>query len=293
MKKKSGWMIALLLALVGAGVISKEWFCKQYPDQAICAPSPEPTVAPTPTPEPTLTPTPKPEPKCMEGQNCDCYAWVDVMDRFNIMTCTAPAVCVNHVCTEPEPTPTPTPVSACPKPLAPGAKVYVVNKKAGQGIDRTTRVFGDPEFCRLIHGVSVNDCHLEGWPRREACEMELEGGCDEWQFSINANGAGAIPCNDDQHAPASCDHFGNVEFRDDPKTPTTGDTLATLKGFEGRPLECGLQRNAFGPNAGMFMVGHGDGYFRACPPRTPLNAPSSGGPGRPTGPCGQWVYINH
>lgn len=258
--KRASWIVTLLAALVAAGVISKGWFCRQYPDQPMCVeptpePTPSPTVEPTPTPSPSPTPTVEPTPP-------------------------------------PTPTPTP-PASACPKKPGPGSKVYVVNKNYGQGFDRTTRVWGDPEFCRLIHGVALNDCHLEGWPRRAACELELEGGCDEWQFSLDVNGFNAIPCHDDQDALASCDHFGDVNDRDDPKTPTTGDTLETLKGFEGRPLECGLQRDTFGPRAGLFTVAHGHGYVRACPPGTPLTAPSAKGPGQPTGPCGQWKPFDH
>lgn len=205
-------------------------------------PSPEPTATPTAPPTPAPTPTPTAEPT-------------------------------------PAPTPTPVPASACPKALAPGAIVYLNDKPYGQGFDSTVRVQGDPEFCRLIHGVAINDCHLEGLPKRVKCEMELIHGCPVWQFTVDG-GSSAHPCVDDQDvAPFSCDHFGNVEFRDDPKTPTTGDTLATLRGFEGQPLECGFQRDIHGPMAGFFTVAHGKGQIRACKPD---------GKG-----CGPWRGVDH
>jgi hypothetical protein len=157
--------------------------------------------------------------------------------------------------------------------LAPGAYVYLNDKAYGQGFDSTPRVHGDPEFCRLIHGVAVNDCHLEGWPERAECVMELLGGCPTWQFSADATEASAITCHDDHSAVASCDHFGNVDFRDDPQTKTV---------FEGQPLECGLQRDEFGPMAGFFMILHGNGYVRACLPNNPDRKL-----------CGPWRYGNH
>lgn len=169
------------------------------------------------------------------------------------------------------------PASACPKPLAAGAEVYLNDKPYGQGFDATVRVHGDPEFCKAIHGVAIDDCHLEGWPSRVQCEMELIGGCPVWQFSRDE--AVVIPCVDDQDALASCDHFGSVEYRDDPKTPTTGDSLKTLQGFEGRPLACGLQRDIHGPVAGFFTVAHGKGQVRACKPDG-------------TG-CGPWRPVDH
>jgi hypothetical protein len=155
--------------------------------------------------------------------------------------------------------------SSCPKLLVPGAVVYLNDSAYGQGFDSTVRVKGDPEFCWLIHGVWVNDCHLDGWPERVECEMELMDGCPIWQFTPDG-GTTVEPCVDNHAASASCDHFGSVEYRDDPQTPTTGDTLDTLQGFEGRPLECGLQRDAYGPMAGFFTVAHGLGHVRACKP---------------------------
>jgi hypothetical protein len=163
----------------------------------------------------------------------------------------------------PTQTPHPTP-TFCPKRLAPGAYVYLNDKPYGHGFDSTPRVKGDPEFCYLIHGVWINDCHLEGWPTRTQCEMELMHGCPIWQYTVD--GATVHGCFDDRTDAASCDHFGSVGHQDDPQTPTTGDTIWNLKGFEGLPLECGLQRNAYGPMAGFFTVAHGIGQVRACKP---------------------------
>lgn len=209
-----------------------------------CKPKPEPT----PTPEPTIEPTPVPTPTLTPNPT-------------------------------PIPTPTTTPISNCPKDLAPGAYVYLNNKPYGQGFDSSQRVKGDPEFCFLVNGVRTNDCSLEGWSRRTACEIELSGGCNDWQFSPYPDGKNAEICHDDQNALASCDHFGDPIYRDDPKTPTTGDTLAELKGFEGMPKQCGLQRDHFGPNAGYFTIAHGKGYVRAC-------LHKGGG-------CGPWRPFNH
>ena len=200
------------------------------------APTPSPTVAPTPEPTPTPTPTPVPTPT-----------------------------------PTPVPTPTPTPPptgNVCPKELAEGAEVYMNAKPYGQGFDATVRVRGDAAFCLIIHGVNTDDCHAEGWPMRSQCEMKLLGGCPIWQFQTDTNPA-ARQCHDDQGAEMSCDHFGNVEFRDDPKTPA----------FEGTPAECGKQRDQYGPNAGFFVVAHGLGRVRAC---------------RPDGAgCSPWRAVNH
>lgn len=271
---------AVLLVLVGLGWIGMDRYleyCRANPTDPAC-PAVEPTPSPTPTPSPSPTPTAEP-------------------------TTPPTAQPTPTPTTTPEPpTPPPTPGNACPKVLAPGAYVYFNNKNYGQGFDSTPRVHGDPEFCRLIHGVSIDDCHLEGWPRRSACEMELLGGCPIWQYAVDQMGNGTIQCHDDQHAVASCDHFGNTVDRDDPKTPTTGDTLATLRGFEGRPLECGLQRDAFGPYAGFFTVGHGKGYIRACPPNATkatrsINLTRDGTPiqtrALQANLCGPWKPFDH
>lgn len=209
-------------------------------------PTPEPT--PTSTPEPTPTPTPEPTP---------------VPTPTPTPTPTPP------------PIPTPAPGGSCPKPLAPGATVYLNDKAYGSGFDSTVRVQGDPEFCRIIHGVSVSDCHLEGWSKRTACEIELIGGCPIWQFSTDGGQHWAL-LHDDHDARASGDHYGDPVDRDDPQTPTTGDTLETLRGFEGNPKACGLQRDEFGPMAGYFVIAHGGPpgctkagpywHVRACKP---------------------------
>lgn len=193
---------------------------------ACAAPSPTPTVAPTPTPEPTPTPTPAPTPG-------------------------------------PTPTPTPTPTppptgNVCPKELAEGAEVYLNAKPYGQGFDSTVRVRGDVAFCLIIHGVNTDDCHLESWPMRSQCEMKLLGGCPVWQWRNDAHPTPQVAHqtnNDDTGM--SADHFGSVEFRDDPQTAA----------FEGTPAECGKQRDERGePMAGFFAVVHGRGQTRACKP---------------------------
>lgn len=219
--------------------LTAEWAAKCAPTPTP-TPSPSSTATPTPTPEPTATPTAEPTPT-----------------PTPVPTPT------------PTPVPTPTPGTACPKVPAPGTYVYLNNKAYGQGWDSTVRVKGDSEFCRLIHGVSVDDCHLEGWSKRSACEMELLGGCPIWQFTTN-NGATIEPCVDDQSAACSCDHFGSVEYRDDPKTHDV---------FEGQPVECGRQRDSHGPIAGFFTVAHGAARIRACKPDGTA--------------CGSWKAFDH
>jgi hypothetical protein len=210
------------------------------PPQAQSSP---PTATAEPTPQ--RTPVGCPEGQCVVG-----------------LTNSVPPRLICGECRTGTPHPT---SSDCPKPLAPGAVVYLNDTPCGRGFDSTVRVRGDPEFCRLIHGVWVDDCRLEGWPRRVECEMELIHGCPIWQFTVDG-GKTFEPCVDNPSAQARCDHFGSIEYPDDPQTPTTGGTLETLRGFEGRPLECGLQRDAHGPMAGFFTVAHGIGNVRACKP---------------------------
>jgi hypothetical protein len=229
-------MVVFLAALLG---LNLEETCN------ILSHTPSPSPAATADPTPQLTAVGCPEGQCVVG-----------------LTNSVPPRLICGECRTRATHPTP---SDCPKPLAPGAVVYLNDKPYGQGFDSTVRVHGDPEFCWLIHGVWVNDCHLEGWPKRVECEMELIHGCPIWQLTVDG-GTTVEPCVDSQAARASCDHFGSVEYRDDPDTPTTGDTIWTLKGFEGRPLECGLQRDAYGPMAGFFTVAHGIGNVRACKP---------------------------
>jgi hypothetical protein len=254
-------IFVLFAALLGLNV---EEMCSIPQETPAPAEAPAPLETPSPAPREGAEPALRTPPGvCPEGQ---C-----VVGRTNTMP---PQVRCGEC---PASTPRAT-SSFCPKPLALGAYVYLNDKPYGQGFDSTPRVHGDPEFCRLIHGVAINDCHLEGWPRRAQCEMELMHGCPIWQFTVDG-GTTAQPCVDNHAARASCDHFGSVEYRDDPQTPTTGDSIWTLKGFEGRPLECGLQRNAYGPMAGFFTVAHGVGYVRACQPN---------GAG-----CGPWRPFDH
>jgi hypothetical protein len=242
---------ALALSLAGCAYLAKPC-AAPCPPGYVCVgglcvpvpvpPAPTPAPTPTPTPEPTPTPTPVPTP---------------------VPTPTPVPV--------PTPTPTPTPApelgpvpdaAACP-PLAPSAQLYMADKPYGHGFDSALRVRGDQAFCTAVDPTNITnpDCALEGLPQRAACEMYLMGGCPVWQFR---DAAGVIACVDDQEAAASCDHFGDPTFRDDPQTKTTGDTLATIQGFEGQPLYCALQRDAHGPVAGFFIIAHGKGQVRAC-----------------------------
>jgi hypothetical protein len=195
---------------------------------------------PDPLPDPPIVCGPDQQPQVLDGKVVGCLPYL--------------------------PPAAPVPASACPKPLAEGAVVYVNNKRHGNGIDSTVRVKGDAELCRLVHGVSTPNCHLEGWPQRAACELELAGGCPIWEYSMDGQtkrGACLQPAHDE----ASCSHFGDPTFRDDPLTPTTGDSIETIQGFEGQPLACGLQRDRAGnPLAGFFAIGHGKAWFRACLP---------------------------
>lgn len=131
------------------------------------------------------------------------------------------------------------------------------------------RVYGDKEFCYLIHGVYDIECHLEGWPNRAKAEMELLKGCPIWQYRQGPQIYSCLQVEDDP-SKMSCDHFGSVEYRDDPITPA----------FEGQPIECGLQRDGRrNPMAGFWIVAHGKGWVRAC---------------RPDGDgCGPWVEVDH
>ena len=240
MKKKFS-LAAILAVFVALGWYSREKYCAQSPNEPMCVaptPAPSPSATPTPGPTPTATPEPQPTPS------------------------PTPAATPT-----PLPTPTPTPGgTACPKPLAEGAHWYLNNKRYGNGIDSTLRVAGDPEFCRLIHGVSVNDCHLEGWPRRTACELEIMGGCPVWQYTMDG-GSTIKPLRQAPHPEMSADHFGDPVYRDDPQTPDV---------FEGRPAECGLQRDEAGdPKAGFFCIVHGLGEARACLPNETA--------------CGPWI----
>ncbi len=159
--------------------------------------------------------------------------------------------------------------------------LYINDKPYGNGFDSSPRVRGDEAFCFAVTGQhGVKDCSFEGLPNRAQCEMAAMHGCPIWQFSTDGGKTPQV-CHDDQTTAAcSCDHFGDPVNRDDPKTPTTGNTLATLKGFEGTPLACGLQRDSFGPFAGYFTIAHGIGNIRACFPEDQRV-------------CGPWRPFNH
>lgn len=146
-------------------------------------------------------------------------------------------------------------------PLA-GSTLYMNNSRYGNGVDATVRVRGDRELCEALHHVPVpsGDCHFDSnvwrYPgERAAYEYTILGGCPVWQV----RGLRVERCHDDQNAQHSCDHFGNTVDRDDPKT----------REFEGRPVECGLQVDQFGPYAGFFTIpqkGEGSMEVRACKP---------------------------
>jgi len=215
---------------------------------------------PTPTPTPVPTPIPCNDGHCPRGMQCQDGICIDIPDACDGITCAPGYTCSAGKCIKVDgPTPPPV-VSSCPKPLAEGAEIYLNNKNYGNGLDSTLRVKGDPIFCQMIHGVSVNDCHLEGWAKRSACEMELMGGCPIWFYSTTGDKP-TSQCHQSPHPIASCDHYGDPVYRDDPMTPE----------FEGMPKECGLQRDNNGdPEAGFFVIAHAEPnkstYFRACLP---------------------------
>jgi hypothetical protein len=199
------------------------------------------------------------------------------------LTCASMDCITGYTCQDtpqgPQCVPVTPPASSCPKDLAPGAYAFVNAKPYGQGVDSETRVYGDTEFCEMIHGVSTNNCHLEGWPKRVECEQELLGGCPVWQWAPSADGPWT-DARQAEHPVLSMDHWGDPVDRDDPQTPTTGDTLATLRGFEGEPKACGLQRDEIGdPMAGFFIIAHGHAFVRPC---------KTDGTG-----CGRSVEIDH
>lgn len=226
-------LFCLLVAMLGCGEINLPPFPW---------PTPTPASTPTPTPEPTPTPTPAPTPT-------------------------------------PTPTPTPPPppatdyLSFC-GPISPSATIELrlncyPNCSAKHG-DTGVRVVGDVDFCQRGHGVPVANCNLEFLPQpaRAYCGMGLiakaagQAGalCPVWQYR-DATGTYACSNNQDASRSTSCDHFGSPLQRDDPQTPET---------FEGWPLECGAQRDEFGPNAGFFATPQGTpgrpAEFRACVP---------------------------
>jgi len=233
-------------SLLGMAIISL--FLVTIPEEC----KPKPTPVPTPTPDPCLGV------HCPKGEQCQNGVCVPIPDPCNGITCAPGYTCSAGKCIL---TPTPPPVSSsCPKTLEPGAEIYLNNKRYGNGLDSTLRVRGDKEFCKIIHGVEVNDCHLEGWSKRSACEMELMNGCPIWFYSITGDKP-TSQCHQSPHPIASCDHWGDPVDRDDPMTPE----------FEGRPFACGIQRDSENnPEAGFFIIAHAEPnrstYFRACLP---------------------------
>lgn len=230
-------------------------------------PTPAPTPTPTPTPEPTPTPTPEPTPE--------------------------PTPTPTPV---PEPTPTPTPepsIFPVRFPL-PTAFLYMRNSRYNAGVDSTPRIRGDRELCEALHHVPVpsGDCHFDSdvWEnkdQRAEYEMRVLAGaraypghstsdvlCPVWQFK---SGSQLGRCHDDrEHTLVSCDHFGNVVYRDDPQTPDV---------FEGRPEVCGNQRDEFGPYAGFFMIPNltpgVNAWVRACLPLQEGNNDT----------CAPWIQV--
>jgi len=170
MKKR--WVVAILLALVAAGWLSKDRFCQSYPDEAICvAPTPEPT--PEPTPVPTPTPTPAPEPT-------------------------------------PEPTPTPPPPGVCTIPLN-GAPLLGAYFYAPRIVDFTPKI-QNAARCALpeVGYPGRQACPVcdEACQQRGACEEALMGGaaptftCDSialqcfsedgWKVRVAGIGSGTL-----------------------------------------------------------------------------------------------------
>ena len=240
-KSKLAAFIAAVAAALGIGI--------GVPPSPTPSPEPVPTVAPTTAPTP---PTPTAEP-------------------------TAQPTAVPTAAPTPTTSPTPNPPFPVRFPIE-GAVIYMRNHRYNAGVDSTPRVKGDPELCELIHGVKVNDCHFDndkglwrGQEERGRYEVAVLGGCPTWQV----RGLRVERCHDDQNAQHSCDHFGNVSDRDDPKTHGV---------FEGKPESCGKQVDEFGPYAGFFMVpqkGEGRMEVRSCKPGFEGDEST----------CGPWVDV--
>lgn len=220
----------------GAGFLALLVVLGIYSKPKFCSQYPTHSIcaAPSPTPEPTVAPTATPVPT-----------------------------------PTPEPTVEPTTPPTSPPPVSfpvrmplASATIYMNNHRYGNGVDATVRVRGDRELCEALHHVPVpsGDCHFDSdvWTypgQRAAYEYSILGGCPVWQV----RGLRVERCHDNQTAQHSCDHFGNTVNRDDPKTPE----------FEGKPFECGLQVDEYGPYAGFFMIpqkGEGSMEVRSCPP---------------------------
>lgn len=108
--------------------------------------------------------------------------------------------------------------------------------------------------------------------------------CPEWQWTTQSHPAPSACLQVDPFPTGgmSCDHFGSPGQIDDPHTPTFGDTIEQMTGFEGAPKECALpaqRESGTRPKAGFFTIAHGLGSVRACLPDG-------------TG-CGPWRPVNH
>ena len=67
-------------------------------------------------------PEPEPEPKCdtASGQNCGCYAWMEITGDWRLMSCTAPNTCQDFVCKPPAPPQTGCSIDGEPGDAIPG-----------------------------------------------------------------------------------------------------------------------------------------------------------------------------
>jgi hypothetical protein len=179
--------------------------------------------------------------------------------------CTNPAVgCIDK--------PEPPPAGECPWTLAqyPGTRLGASTKHYGQGIDHTTLVIGSSKYCSdrgWTDGRSVCQVAIDGDPNKVPCELEFGNGCPVFRFRAQDQ---VRQCVNNQDDLMSCDHFGDTEVRDDPRTPE----------FEGRPAECAKQTGPYGYEAGFFTIVHGLGEAQSCVDKT-FSA------------CGPWLAINH
>lgn len=180
------------------------------------------------------------------------------------------------------------------------ARIYSNTKDYSQGFDHTTLIEGDDELCRLLHGPQGHSpCHTDsgffagGQKEREGYDAWVLAGardnrplpnqpmCPVWQFRV---GEVIRACHDDHNSAASCDHFGNTTYRDDPQTPTLVNAAGTITGFEGEPKFCAYQLDGFGPYAGFFTIAHGNAEVRSCPPLDSATTSTN---------CGPWKRFDH
>ena len=208
-------------------------------------------------------------PRCADQMSVDCW------DRFGdeCLYVKAPTPPPEQPPVVVPPPPAPSDEALCGA-LPADAVVFVGSKSYGQGKDSTVKI-RSTAYCAAHGFPDTQSCAVrpEGDPLRDRCERYYARGCPIWQYTLDG-GKTANRCLQPD-AEFSCDHFGNPEYRDDPQTPEV---------FEGRPAECGLQRDADGnPAAGFFTVAHGKGQVRAC---------ATGADGEPTG-CSAWSEVDH